>query len=132
MRYSSSGQSLRLRERAQLIRIEAARLCARSAELVDRVNLTRQKVLRDFEKLAASWAERHERRRRPVARPWVSTIRPLPLTPRMLREVAAEFEGMADQAAASETRLAFCELAFRYRALAAGYDIENIRSRMLH
>jgi hypothetical protein len=88
-------------------------------------------------KIAAVRAERVQMLARPVvpARPcgWVETIVPLPLTAAMLREIADEFRELADRATSSEVAEAFHGLAFRYVALAAGYDSEAMgSSRRLH
>jgi hypothetical protein len=59
-------------------------------------------------------------------------MRPLPLTPPKLLEIADEFRRLASQAETPESAAAFDNLALRYTALAAGFDIEAMPSLRLH
>ncbi len=125
-----------LLERAREVREHSLRLRARSVQLVARALETQQTVMRGFERIAAARAER-QRMKAAVAsgakaRGRVETIRPLPLTPSMLMELAQEFRLLADRAATPHGRAALHGLAFRYTALAAGFDTRAMPSRMMH
>jgi hypothetical protein len=121
---------------ARAVREESARACARSAQLIARALLAQEAARSELGKVAAARAERIRLRPAviigPPPRGRVEAIVPLPLTPRMLREIAAEFRELAEQAAAPEVSLAFHGLAFRYTALAGGWDTRAFGSDRLH
>jgi hypothetical protein len=56
----------------------------------------------------------------------------LPLTPPRLLELVEEFRELAAHATTPESKAAFEDLVFRYTALAAGYDDQQVGSRMMH
>ena len=112
----------RLIARARMATARTAEIIARSRALKYRTASLRQKIE----------AGRAERSTAAMRRGWVSEIAPLPLSPAMLREISAEFRALADQANSPESRIAYHDLAFRYMAMAAGYDTGAMHSRMFH
>jgi hypothetical protein len=116
-----TGTVARLVQRARSLARATSWNRQRSAQLVARAALI-------CEQAATGRAER----RRTTARSWLPDIRPLPLTPPMLLELANEFRVLAENASTPDSSLAFHNLAFRYTALAGGYDTQAMPSRMLH
>jgi hypothetical protein len=117
---------------ARQAREDAVRLRARSAELVARA-LT---AMRASALNAETFAGRRTRLRsaatsRARARQ-IAAFVSLPLTPPMLLELADEFRLLAARADTPESRAAFDGLAFRYVALAGGFDTRAMSSHRLH
>src|SRR5262245_4057869 len=122
--------------RAGIVTRDSMRICARSAMLIERCRAAMQTAAAAHERALAVRGEKPQIKDLPMpqrtARGWVEGVGPLPLTPPRLLELAAEFRMMADQADSPDSWAAFHALAFRYTALAAGYDTEQTSSRMLH
>jgi hypothetical protein len=122
--------------RARTVTLESMRICARSAALIERCLAAMAVAAAAHQKASAVRTEslRVKERSMPqrMVRGWVDSVRPLPLTPAMLRELADEFRVLASRADTEDSSAAFHDLAFRYTALAAGYDTEQTRSRRVH
>jgi hypothetical protein len=117
----------------------SARLIARSVELISRSIAITREVSRAGERRYVGRVEALRTRSLRISRfdhataaSHVDSVSPLPLTPTMLLELAEEFRGLAATAATPESSAAFENLVFRYTALAGGYDVERVGSRMLH
>jgi hypothetical protein len=132
-------QTADLIHRAAATSLNSARIIARSVELITR-SLTIAKAaarcqVRASEIQVATVRTRTQFPRR-AARPRLvrhtNRVEPLPLTPPRLLELAEEFRDLARKADTPESRAAFEHLVFRYTALAAGYDVTQAGSRMLH
>jgi hypothetical protein len=139
---SSHGSGLATAEllrRAKATSLNSARIMARSIELIWRSTEISQNVARACERACSVRTEIQRTNPRLSNRP--TKLRPaanfdqvaqLLLTSPMLLELAEEFRCLARGATTPETRSAFEDLAFRYTALAAGYDNERVGSRTLH
>jgi hypothetical protein len=123
-------------ERARAVTLDSMRICVRSAALIERCVLAMRNATDTHERALVARAERLAAREagmpRCVPNGWVESVRPLPLTPPMLLELADEFRLLADRADTPDSSAAFHNLALRYTALAAGYDTEQTSSRMVH
>jgi hypothetical protein len=126
-------------QRAAETSLNSARIIARSIETIMRSIEISQVVARAYERAGTTQAETLRAKAwapRRIAKPraaWhIERVRPLPLTPPRLLELAEEFRALAMTAATPESRAAFFDLVFRYTALAAGYDAEQTGSQMLH
>jgi hypothetical protein len=134
-----SGPKPDLLRRAAATSLNCARIIARSVELVVRSIEISQAVAHACERASNVRTEtlrtkarliRHAKK--PGAVRHIGHVPPLPLTPPRLLELAAEFRALAESAPTPESRAAFHGLAFRYTALAAGYDDQWTGSRTLH
>jgi hypothetical protein len=126
-----------LLQRAAATSLNSARLIARSIELVARsVELMRQTAQTGERKSVRRIGVLLTRPARPIRRVGVPVNSDrailLPLTAPRLLELAGEFRDLATAATTPESRQAFQDLAFRYTALAAGYDETRVGSRMMH
>jgi hypothetical protein len=130
-----------LLERAAATSLNSARIIARSIALVMRSIEISQSVASVYDRIGVARSEllrTKARRNRQAPDTPGDTARhlahatSLPLTPSKLLELAEEFRDRASAAATPESRAAFMDLVFRYTALAAGYDDEQVGSRMLH
>jgi len=125
----------KLTERARAAVRQAGRICQRSQSICEHSAVLKEVVSHTLERMAAARTRRE--RIRALARPtfvhsMAASVPALPLRSPMLRELADEFRQHADIAATPESRAAFIDLAHRYIALAAGFDIERMRSCRLH
>ena len=122
--------------RASTVRRDSVRICARSATLIERCRATMGTAAAVQERALVVRAEKRQieefRMPQRLGRGWLESVPPLPLKPPMLLELADEFRVLADRADSPDRWAAFHALAFRYTALAAGYDTEQTSSRMLH
>lgn len=113
-------------ERARAVAQETARICAQSAVIVEQGQMLVQAAIETRNQLQAKGTVR------PTPRAVLRNIRPLPLTPPMLLELADEFSMLAETAECPSSRFAFHDLAFRYTALAMGFDTQHNPSDRLH
>jgi hypothetical protein len=123
-------------QRAHAARLASGRIAARSAQLVASALAIVQNAIRSYDR-AVTIREKWDVPSRLGVTPtaawaWAERVRPLPLTPPRLLEIAQEFRLMAEQAATPEVSEAFHGLAFRYTAMAGGFDTEAMPSRRLH
>src|SRR5690348_1883367 len=104
-------------ERARMLRLDACRIRNRSVALMtQRLTIMRASAIA-HEQFAAVRVARL-RWQRLTQGCWIGNIRPLPLDPPKLLELADEFRQLAARAATLASSTAFHHLAFRYTALA--------------
>jgi hypothetical protein len=123
-------------QRAHAARLASGRIAARSAQLVASALASVRNAIQSYDRAVAIQAKWDAPPRLGVtpaaAWAWADWVRPLPLTPPRLLEIAQEFRHLAEHAATPEVSEAFHGLAFRYTAMAGGFDTEAMPSRRLH